>query len=240
METTKEKRDRIFAAADMLFEQAGRASFPTVDAVRRAAKAGMNDASVVMKEWRRLQAGGLEEPAREERAACAAQPEMQQRSAETGAGTEELRAELDRAHEEAMLARAGRDMAQEAAAANSKRAESLLTELAEANTRVAELESEISIRKAGWAESIEGLDRQIKAARQDARDAQSQLRAAVKEARDAVWRLGRAEGELNALQGEVASLRETIRQIAAEGADKQPLVARLWAWAKQSLVQARR
>lgn len=55
MEITKEARDRIFAAADLLYEQAGRESFPTVDAVRKQARVNMNDASVGMKEWRRAQ-----------------------------------------------------------------------------------------------------------------------------------------------------------------------------------------
>lgn len=55
MELTKDTRDRIFAAADSLYEQAGRSGFPTVDAVRKTAKANMNDASAGMKEWRRAQ-----------------------------------------------------------------------------------------------------------------------------------------------------------------------------------------
>jgi chromosome segregation ATPase len=55
MELTKETRDRIFAAADELFEQNGRDGFPTVDAVRKAARVNMNDASSGMKEWRRVQ-----------------------------------------------------------------------------------------------------------------------------------------------------------------------------------------
>lgn len=55
MELTKDTRDRIFAAADLLYEQAGRAAFPTVDAVRKSARVNMNDASAGMKEWRRAQ-----------------------------------------------------------------------------------------------------------------------------------------------------------------------------------------
>lgn len=55
MELTKDTRDRIFAAADALFEQNGRDAFPTVDAVRKAARVNMNDASSGMKEWRRVQ-----------------------------------------------------------------------------------------------------------------------------------------------------------------------------------------
>ncbi len=55
MELTKDTRDRIFAAADSLYEQAGRAAFPTVDAVRKTARVNMNDASAGMKDWRRAQ-----------------------------------------------------------------------------------------------------------------------------------------------------------------------------------------
>jgi colicin import membrane protein len=55
MELAKDTRDRIFAAADSLYDQTGRAAFPTVDAVRKTARANMNDASAGMKEWRRAQ-----------------------------------------------------------------------------------------------------------------------------------------------------------------------------------------
>ncbi len=55
MELTKDAHERIFSAADALYEQAGRAGFPTVDAVRKTARVNMNDASAGMKEWRRAQ-----------------------------------------------------------------------------------------------------------------------------------------------------------------------------------------
>lgn len=55
MEIAQEVRNRIVASANQLYEQAGRADFPTVDAVRRHAKVDMNAASTVMKEWRRMQ-----------------------------------------------------------------------------------------------------------------------------------------------------------------------------------------
>lgn len=52
----KDIRDRIWSAADFLYEQAGRGDAkPTVDAVRRRAKANMNDVSLVMKDWREAQ-----------------------------------------------------------------------------------------------------------------------------------------------------------------------------------------
>jgi hypothetical protein len=45
----------ILKAAQQLFETSGRLELPTVDAVRRLSKTNMNDASAVMKQWRRLQ-----------------------------------------------------------------------------------------------------------------------------------------------------------------------------------------
>jgi len=48
-------RERIIDAATTLYEQSGKATFPTVDAVRRAARVDMNAASSVMKDWRRAQ-----------------------------------------------------------------------------------------------------------------------------------------------------------------------------------------
>ena len=55
MDTNPEIRERILAAANQLFEQSGRKELPTVDAVRKLSKTSMNDASAVMREWRRLQ-----------------------------------------------------------------------------------------------------------------------------------------------------------------------------------------
>lgn len=55
MSITSDIKDRIFAAADRLYADAGRESFPTVDAVRREAKTDMNAASAAMKEWRKAQ-----------------------------------------------------------------------------------------------------------------------------------------------------------------------------------------
>lgn len=55
MEINQETRERIVSAANQLYEQAGRQDFPTVDAVRRVSKTNMNDASAIMKEWRRMQ-----------------------------------------------------------------------------------------------------------------------------------------------------------------------------------------
>lgn len=55
MDVNQDTRDRIIAAANQLFEKGDRQNFPSVDAVRKLARVNMNDASSVMKEWRRLQ-----------------------------------------------------------------------------------------------------------------------------------------------------------------------------------------
>ena len=49
-----EIEDRIFAAANALYEEGGRQSFPTVDVVRKAVRASMNDVCTAMRTWRNL------------------------------------------------------------------------------------------------------------------------------------------------------------------------------------------
>lgn len=55
MSVNSEIRDRIISTADRLYQEAGSDKFPSVDTVRREAKADMNTTSLIMKEWRRLQ-----------------------------------------------------------------------------------------------------------------------------------------------------------------------------------------
>jgi colicin import membrane protein len=55
MEISQGVRDRIFTAADAMYVESDRRTFPTVDAVRKRARVNMNDASAGMKEWRRAQ-----------------------------------------------------------------------------------------------------------------------------------------------------------------------------------------
>ncbi len=56
MDVASRNRDRVFAAASALFEQNGRGTFPTVEAVRKLVRINMNDVSICMREWRRNQA----------------------------------------------------------------------------------------------------------------------------------------------------------------------------------------
>jgi len=55
MEINPEVRARIIDAAERLYAEANREQLPTVDQVRRAARADMNTTSIVMREWRRAQ-----------------------------------------------------------------------------------------------------------------------------------------------------------------------------------------
>ena len=60
MNLSSELYERICMAADALHAQGGGVAFPTVDAVRKAARVSMNDASAGMRVWRRahtVQAG---------------------------------------------------------------------------------------------------------------------------------------------------------------------------------------
>lgn len=50
-----EIRERIIGAADRLYDESGREKHPSVDAVRRLARADMNTTSLVVKEWKRQQ-----------------------------------------------------------------------------------------------------------------------------------------------------------------------------------------
>jgi hypothetical protein len=53
METPNTILDRIFFAADSLYEEAGRDKFPSVDALGKTARVSIDDASAGMNLWRR-------------------------------------------------------------------------------------------------------------------------------------------------------------------------------------------
>lgn len=60
MDTSPSVRDRINTAADALYEESGRRTMPTVDAVRKLAKVNINDASTCMREWRHARSAPAE------------------------------------------------------------------------------------------------------------------------------------------------------------------------------------
>jgi hypothetical protein len=55
LDVNPEVASRIIAAANQLFMESGRTAIPNVDTVRRAARVDMNDASRVMRAWRKTQ-----------------------------------------------------------------------------------------------------------------------------------------------------------------------------------------
>jgi len=208
MDLSKDTRDRIFAAADALYEQGGRESFPTVDAVRKTARVNMNDASTGMKEWRRLQTAraapvAVQVPAPVQQAAGAALATLWQeaqtlaneslRAAQAGWEAERLEAEtLNQQMADAYEAQAG--------------------ELAAAQARIAELET--AAREAsGLVEAQRGQLEEARAALADL-----QQRAATAEARAGELRieLDHAHQATAQAQAELAGQRKATEAAVAE------------------------
>ncbi|MCC8533910.1 DNA-binding protein [Xanthomonas phaseoli] len=171
MELPKDTRDRIFAAADSLYDQAGRAAFPTVDAVRKSARVNMNDASAGMKEWRRAQA----------RPAPVVQvPEAVQQVAST-AVLALWQAAQDAANDALRAAQAGWEAERQEADALSQQMadayEAQALELDAAQARIAELEAAMQQAVTAAAAHQAAID-QVRADLMDL-----QLRASTAEAR---------------------------------------------------------
>lgn len=155
-------RERIIAAAADLFEQSGRETMPTVDAVRRAARVDMNAASAVMKEWRRAQtaqAAPVAVPESVQQASSAAVATIWQQAQELAneslrsaqAAWETERGELDAMRQElaeaferqaAELDAAGASLETERAAAAQQAQElaAVRQQLAKAEARIDEIE----------------------------------------------------------------------------------------------------
>ena len=148
-------RERVIAAAADLFEQSGRQTMPTVDAVRRAARVDMNAASAVMKEWRRAQTAqatpvAVAVPESVQQASSAAVATIWQQAQELAneslrsaqAAWETERAELDAMRQElaeAFERQAGElDAAGVALAAEKAAAEKQAQELADVRQQLAE------------------------------------------------------------------------------------------------------
>lgn len=214
-------RDRIIAAANSLYEQAERESFPTVDAVRRAARVDMNAASAVMREWRRQQTVqatpvvvAIPEAVQQaqSQALAALWTQAQELANESlraaQASWENERAELDAMRQEMAAAYEAQaselEAAQERAtqmqhaveaAADSHREqlESLRAELAAAITRAERAET----RSVEIEKRVGALEAERDAARQQAG-----------EAREAAAKLS---GQLEAVQSQNAALLETLK-----------------------------
>lgn len=218
MDLSKDTRDRIFAAADALYEQGGRESFPTVDAVRKTARVNMNDASTGMKEWRRLQTAraapvAVQVPAPVQQAAGAALATLWQeaqtlaneslRAAQAGWEAERLEADtLNQQMADAYEAQAG--------------------ELTAAQARIAELEA-AAREAAGLAEARRGqleearaalADLQQRAATAEARagELRVELDHAHQEARQARAERDQVRGELARVQARAEALEQAHQE----------------------------
>ena len=212
MDTNPEIRERILAAANQLFEQSGRKELPTVDAVRKLSKTSMNDASAVMREWRRLQIVSAS-------AAVVSVPERVSQASQAA-----LSALWTEAQE---LANESLNVAQAAWDAERAEAEKLRVELSSAfETQGAELEalkvklSEVEGRAAAAAAAAEReraeSARQVVALTDQAHTAVARVQEIEKRAEDLKTALGSAQASVATLTAELEAERR-IHGVTREG-----------------------
>ena len=233
-------RDRIITAATDLFEQSGRETMPTVDAVRRAARVDMNAASTVMKEWRRAQTAqaapvAVAVPAAVQQASSAAVATIWQQAQELAneslrsaqAAWETERAELDTMRQEladAFERQAGElEAATVALAAEKAASEKQAQELAAVRQELADTASRADKAEARIAEiehRADDLRAELDRAHQDA----DRLRAEnIEQRKQAAAEVEAVRAELVKVQtkAEAAELAHAgQRQRAAEEADR--------------------
>ena len=232
MDISQETRERIVTAASQLYEQAGRLDFPTVDAVRRLSKTNMNDASAVMKEWRRMQTAtaapvAVAVPDRVQQASQAAIAALWGEA--QGLATEALHAaqadwEKERAEAETLrgeLSAAFEAQAVELDAAQARIAE-LETAAAEAARQVSELRGELAAAverehtAAARAVEIERRADDLKAALTAAQDAAKTAAAEMDAERQ---RHAAAAARLDAVATELSTVKAKAE--AAEQAHQE-------------------
>jgi chromosome segregation ATPase len=203
MDTNPEIRERILAAAAQLFEQAGRKELPTVDAVRKLSRTSMNDASAVMREWRRSQIVAAS-------AAVVSVPEKVSQASAAALSTLWTEAQE--------LANESLNVAQAAWDAERAEAEKLRVELSSAfETQGAELEglrlklAEVEGRAAAGAAAAERergeAARQVTALTDQAHTAQARVQEIEKRAEDLKAALSSAQGTVARLTAELEAER---------------------------------
>jgi chromosome segregation ATPase len=203
MDTNPEIRERILAAAGQLFEQSGRKELPTVDAVRKLSRTSMNDASAVMREWRRLQIVSAS-------AAVVSVPERVSQASAAALSTLWTEAQE--------LANESLNVAQAAWDAERAEAEKLRVELSSAfETQGAELEAlkgklaEVEGRAAAGAAAAERerleAARQVTALTDQAHTAQARVQEIEKRAEDLKAALSVAQGAVASMTREIESER---------------------------------
>ena len=203
MDINPEIRERILAAAGQLFEQSGRLELPTVDAVRRLSKTNMNDASAVMKEWRRMQIVSAS-------AAVVSVPERVSQASQTA-----LSALWAEAQE---LANESLNVAQAAWDAERAEAEKLRVELSSAfeiqgteleglKGKLSETEAEAAAAAAAAERSLSESARQVTALTDQAHTAVARVQEIEKRAEDLKASLSAAQGSVQRLTAELEAER---------------------------------
>lgn len=199
---SKDIRDRIWAAADFLYEQAGRGDAkPTVDAVRRQAKANMNDVSLVMKDWREAQKTTVKSVAIE-----VPEPLAVMSVQTLGAMWQTAQ---DHANESLRAAQAGWDM-------ERIEADALTRQISQAfDEQAAVLEAtESNVER--LAETSREQARQIAAFQEQVQELTSRLSAATHEANQANVRVGEIESKANELRKELDHAHQLAERIEAQ------------------------
>jgi chromosome segregation ATPase len=219
METNPEIRERILAAAAQLFEQSGRKELPTVDSVRKLSRTSMNDASAVMREWRRSQIVSAS-------AAVVSVPERVSQASAAALST--LWGEAQE------LANESLNVAQAAWDAERAEAEKLRVELSSAfEAQGAELEAlrvKLSEVEAGAAAAAAAAEtarvesaRQVMVLTDQAHTASARVQEIEKRAEDLKAALSSAQGsvqrltaELDAERGQHGRTRESLTAVSTE------------------------
>ena len=216
-------RERIIAAATDLFEQSGRETMPTVDAVRRAARVDMNAASAVMKEWRRAQTAqaapvAVAVPESVQQASSAAVATIWQQAQELA--NESLRSaqaawETERVEQDAMR--------QELAEAFERQAGELRTELDRAHEDADQARRALADQqKAGQAvaaqlDQVRGELAKVQAKAEAEQEAhQEQRKAAATEAHRMAERLTAAQAERDQATKAAGQAREEAARMAGQ------------------------
>lgn len=201
-------RERIIAAATDLFEQSGRETMPTVDAVRRAARVDMNAASAVMKEWRRAQTAQAAPVA-------VAVPEVVQQASSAAVATIWQQAQ-ELANESLRSAQA---------AWETERAEldAMRQELAEAFERQAgELDAttaELAAEKAATeklAQELAAVRQELGAAQEQAHTAEARAQEIERRADELRTELDRAHQDADQARGALAEQQKASQAAAAQ------------------------
>ncbi|MGI1034686.1 DNA-binding protein, partial [Pseudomonas aeruginosa] len=206
-------RERIIAAAADLFEQSGRETMPTVDAVRRAARVDMNAASAVMKEWRRAQTAqaapvAVAVPESVQQASSAAVATIWQQAQELA--NESLRSaqaawETERAEQDAMR--------QELAEAFERQA----GELEALQSRLASIEAAEATAR-GEATELRG---QLAAAQEQAHTAEARAQEIERRAGELRTELDRAHQTSQAAAAQLDQVRGELAKVQAKAEAEQ-------------------